>query len=198
MKILLIIPFLLLSLVTQAQHTSKKDVSQYKPYQDSARALLLRGKYKKAVAKFDTSLSIMPYNSGAYYERGYCHMQLGNYSKALLDFSTVIERADYKYQAYIGRAMAKYQLNDFYGARNDLEHALKLNPEDKEAKRYKTLVDGAIAELERQNNAITMKRIQQQQMQEQRDRYARRRNLEGLVWGTIIPMAFWTTIFLTW
>ena len=173
-------------------------VDIYKKHHDIGREFLLQGKYKEAIIQFDSSIAILPYGSEMYYERGYAKMQLGYYKEAILDFSMVINKTPHKYHAYISRGIARYHIDNFYGAKQDLETALKQDPENTIAKEYLQTVNMALQKISIQNNQQTHDSIQEEQNLMQKSRYERRRQREQLIWGTIVPITFWTSVFLTW
>lgn len=173
-------------------------VDEYKNYHEHGRELLLQGLYNEAIIQLDSAISMMPYGSEMYYERGYSKMQLKKYKESILDFSMVINKTPHKYHAYISRAIARYHIDNFYGAKQDLKKALNKDPENSIAKEYLAIVENALKEIRQQNNQQTYNSIHQKQTELQNSRYERRRQREQVIWGTVIPIAFWTSIFLTW
>lgn len=175
-----------------------QNVDEYKNYHEYGRELLLQGLYNEAIIQLDSAIAMMPYGSEMYYERGYSKMQLKKYKESILDFSMVINKTPHKYHAYISRAIARYHIDNFYGAKQDLKKALSKDPENLIAKEYLEIVENSLREITQQNNQQTYHSIHQKQTELQNTRYERRRKREQVIWGTVIPIAFWTSVFLTW
>lgn len=173
---------------------SQEDVNDYKAHQQSGRDYIIAGDYKKAIAAFDSALSIMEYSSSSYYERGFAKMELENYSGAIRDFSKVIDLAPHKYYAYTNRAICYMHQDNVMAAKRDIDKALELDPENEQALEVKQEVDKALAYRQQQQQEELNKML----YQEEQVRQQRRSNNAAIIAGTLIPLAFWTTIFLTW
>ena len=191
MKQFLICAFFLLSLVAVK---AQEDVNKYKDFQQAGRDNIIAGEYEKAVANFDSALNIMEYSSSSYYERGFAQMELKNYSEAIADFSKVIELAPHKYYAYTNRAICYLQQDKIMTAKRDIDKALELDPENEQARELRAEINQALAYINQQQQ----EKLNQMQYQEELIRRQRRRENAAIIAGTLIPLAFWTTIFLTW
>ncbi len=173
---------------------AQEDVNDYKDYQQSGRDHIIAGQYKQAIAAFDSALNIMEYSSSSFYERGFAKMELSNYSGAIRDFSKVIELAPHKYYAYTNRAICYMHQDNLMAAKRDIKKALELDPENEQAIEVKLEVDKALAYIQQQQQ----EELNKMMYQEEQVRQQRRSNNAAIIAGTLIPLAFWTTIFLTW
>jgi len=172
-----------------------QNVERYKDYHDKGRKLILVGKYTQAITHLDTAIQIMPYYARIFQDRGYAYMQLKNYEAALRDFDHVLEKQPYMNQVRLQRGMALYHLNYIDDAEKDLLAVRKATPnKNYEAEYY----------LENINRERELLRLQQQQqidelryMAESR-RIERARHREDVIWNSLVPLAFWTALFLSW
>lgn len=177
-------------------------LEQYKLYQEKGRNYLLQSKYDSAIVMLDTAIAMMPYSHSMYYERGYAYMQLKKYDLAITNFSHVIEKADYKYVAYLNRGICYFEESQFQNAKVDFESTLALDPDNQTAKQFLSETESAIAyynnQKRQQNNSNKQNEVAARQRQLEQQIIDNRRNQEAIFWGTVIPMIFWSTIFLTW
>lgn len=180
-----------LSLCSFGQIDNRFDES--KQLHVEARELLLQGKYENAILKLDSSISLMSYGTEVYHERGYAKMQLGNFNGAISDFNIIINKADYKYEAILNRGICYFELGDFVSAQNDFNRVLSLDPDNTRANGYLAQSNSLIGGGSGQEQAdVTINIYSRESL------YQQRRRNEELVWGTVIPLVFWTTVFLTW
>lgn len=171
-----------------------QNVNDYQIYQKLGRDYIIKGNYDSAIIAYDKSLSIMQYSSSSLYERGFAKMELTKYKEAISDFTKVIELAPHKYYALTNRALCYMHLEKVDEAKKDIDAALLLDPEYKPALEAR----GQINEILDFRKKVEQQKIKERLESEQRNRYRRRRQNAGLIAGTLIPIAFWTTIFLTW
>ncbi len=177
-------------------------LEQYKLYQEQGRNYLLQSKYDSAIVMLDTAITMMPYSHSMYYERGYAYMQMKKYNSAINNFSHVIDKADYKYVAYLNRGICYFETNQFQNAKSDFERTLELDPDNKTARQFLDETNNAItyynSQKKQRNNSNNQNQVAVRQRQLEQQIIDRRRNQEAIFWGTVIPMVFWSTIFLTW
>ena len=91
------------------------------------------GDHHAAIAEFNRVIELDPKNEDAYAFRGSSYASLGEWDKAISDFTYVIalnRKDDYYFQ----RGGAYFMLEKFSEARSDLETALRINPENADAK----------------------------------------------------------------
>lgn len=75
-------------------------------------------KYKEALVLFNASIDLHPEIKDAYFERGYCHLQLKNACAALADFDTYLKYNPENSAAYFNKAVILYyQLGNVHEAR---------------------------------------------------------------------------------
>lgn len=172
-----------------------QNVERYKKYHDRGREEVLQGKYEIAISYFDTANQIMPYYPTIYQDKGYAEMQLKRYEDAVEDFNYVLEKKPYMHEVRLQRGIAFYHLDQFDLARIDLEAVIK-NSSKKiaEANEYLDYTLRAIAEIDALNQA----EIDAQQAILEKERLAAARQREALIWGTVVPLALWTALFIWW
>lgn len=188
--------FILLSLSLFAQDTSSYQVSH-----KLGRDFLLQGKYTEAITQLDSAISILPYGSEMYYERGYAKVQLKKYKEAILDFSMVINKNPEKYHAYIHRGIARYHIGNFYGAEKDIKQALYYDPTNQLAQNFLNIVNNVIRKSSDINStelAKIHKKVTIEQQKLEKERYQTRRQQEDSMRQSATSIEFWTTTFLTW
>ncbi|PXY02908.1 hypothetical protein DF185_02095 [Marinifilum breve] len=172
-----------------------QNVERYMQYHDTGRMLILEGKYDKAIPYLDTAINIMPYYPTIFQDRGYAYMQLKNYKKAILDFNHVLAKKPYMSEVKLQRGMAYYHLNRLNESEQDLLAVANSNPSKSRE---------AIIYLENIQKEKELAYIQNQQqldylrLQVENERLQRARHREEVIWNTVVPLAFWTTVFLTW
>lgn len=200
MKKLFVILFSIISFLGFSQQ--KSPLERYKTYQEKGRNYLLQSKYDSAIVMLDTAITMMPYSHSMYYERAYAYMQLQKYDRAITNFSQVIDKADYKYVAYLNRGVCYFESNQFSNAKADFEKTLELDPDNTTAKQFLEETISAITyyNSQKQTNNNTRKQddVAERQRYLEQQIIDRRRNQEALFWGTVIPIVFWSTVFLTW
>ncbi|HHS95244.1 MAG TPA: tetratricopeptide repeat protein, partial [Phaeodactylibacter sp.] len=91
-------------------------------------------KYRKALSDFTLLIEQAPTDIEAYEQRGYLRYQTGDTRGAISDFSAVISYAP-SARAYTNRGMAYLEMKQYPDAIRDLEEALRLAPQDGEARR---------------------------------------------------------------
>lgn len=172
-----------------------QNVERYKTYHDKGRLLILEGKYKEAIIQLDTAINIMPYYARIFQDRGYAYMQIKNYEAALRDFDHVLKKQAYLKEVRLQRGMALYHLNHIYEAEEDLLIVKKGNP----SKNFEA--DYYLENIQREKEYREIKkqeRIDILKYQAESRRLERARHRENVIWNTVVPLAFWTSVFLTW
>ena len=172
-----------------------QNVERYKDYHDKGRMLILEGKYQEAIAQLDTAIQIMPYYARIFQDRGYAYMQLKNYKLALLDFDHVLKKQPYLNEVKLQRGMALYHLNYLDDAERDLLSIRQARPDKNfEAEYY-------LESINKEKELLRYKeqeRINALRYQAESRRLERARYREDVIWNTVVPLAFWTSVFLTW
>ncbi len=159
------------------------------------RLLILEGKYYEAISKLDSAIQIMPYYARIFQDRGYAYMQLKNYKLALRDFDHVLKKQPYLNEVKLQRGMALYHLNYLDDAERDLLSIRKARPDKNiEAEYYLESINKE-KELMRYKE---QERINVLRYQVESRRLERARHREDVIWNTVVPLAFWTSVFLTW
>tara|TARA_R110001583_G_scaffold21469_5_gene81595 strand:+ start:16408 stop:16986 length:579 start_codon:yes stop_codon:yes gene_type:complete len=172
-----------------------QNVERYKKYHDMGRLLILEGKYYEAISKLDSAIQIMPYYARIFQDRGYAYMQLKNYKLALRDFDHVLKKQPYLNEVKLQRGMALYHLNYLDDAERDLLSIRKARPDKNiEAEYYLESINKE-KELMRYKE---QERINVLRYQVESRRLERARHREDVIWNTVVPLAFWTSVFLTW
>ena len=174
---------------------SSQNVERYKDYHDKGRTLILKGEYNHAIQSLDTAISIMPYYSTIFQDRGYAQMQLKNYDAAVLDFNHVLDKKPYLDEVRLQRGMALYHLNRLDEAEVDLIRVINSTPN----KMQEAIIYLDNIEKEKQLIAQNVHRnLHAKRLQIENQRLNRARHREEIIWGTAVPLAFWTTVFLCW
>ncbi|WP_421919027.1 tetratricopeptide repeat protein [Marinifilum sp.] len=170
-------------------------IERYMKYHDKGRMLILEGKYKEAILQLDTAINIMPYYPTIFQDRGYAYMQLKKYQKAVNDFNHVLEKKPYMNEVRLQRGMAYYHLDRLSESEQDLISVIKSNPQkNKEAILYLENIrtEKELVYIENQQQISNL------HLQIENERLQRARNREEIILNTIVPLAFWTSVFLTW
>ena len=172
-----------------------QNVERYKKYHDKGRLLILEGKYQDAISQLDTAINIMPYYARIFQDRGYAYMQLKNYKLAIRDFDHVLKKQPYLNEVKLQRGMALYHLNYLDDAEKDLIAIRKARPDKNiEAEYYLESINKE-KELMRYKE---QERINELRYRAEAHRLERARHREDIIWNTVVPLAFWTSVFLTW
>ena len=165
----------------------------YKPISDRARSLTLQGKYPEAILAFDSAIRIMPYYPALYKDRGYAHLQMKDYPSAALDFTVVLDKQPWQHEvrmlrgvAYLNNGQAQPALDDFRRIKQD----------DPENTRVDPYLAQAVSETE--SEVAGNIEVQQARMRLEEERYYEMRRREEVIWGTVVPLLFWATVFATW
>ncbi len=172
-----------------------QNIERYKKYHDKGRLLILEGKYQEAISQLDTAINIMPYYARIFQDRGYAYMQIKKYKQAILDFDHVLKKQPYLNEVKLQRGMALYHLNYLDDAEKDLIAIRKARPDKNiEAEYYLESINKE-KELMRYKE---QKRINELRYRAEAHRLERARHREDVIWNTVVPLAFWTSVFLTW
>lgn len=182
-------------LVICVSSVEAQNVERYKKYHDTGRMLILEGKYKQAILQLDTAIQIMPYYARIFQDRGYAYMQIKNYEAALRDFDHVLKKQPYLNEIKLQRGMALYHLNYLDEAEKDLLAIRKARPDKNfEAEYY-------LENINKEKELLRYKeqeRIDELRYRTEMRRLERARHREDVIWNTVVPLAFWTSVFLTW
>ena len=97
------------------------------------------GNHKAAITEFNKALELDSKNEDAYAFRGGSFGSLGEWDKAIADYTQAID-LNQRDENYVSRGIAYFMAGKHTEARPDFEEALRLNPENINAK-------AALAEL---------------------------------------------------
>lgn len=171
--------------------------ADYKAPADRGRSLALAGEYQAAVAALDSAIRIMPYYPALFKDRGYARLQLRDYQGAVEDFSVVLDKQPYQHEIRMLRGVARLNLNLNREALQDFQAVKQEAPENPRVDAYIDLARQAIAASQGgAGNAYEAYLQSRQYLEDQRYNEMRRR--EAIIWGTVVPLLFWTTVFATW
>ncbi|GJM61924.1 tetratricopeptide repeat protein [Persicobacter diffluens] len=169
-------------------------VEEYQRYHQEGRELAKEEKFKEAIAAFSKAIDIMPYYSAIHLDRGATRLQVGDFEGAIEDLDYVAERQPYKKEVFFLRGIAHYHLGDYGLASEDVDHYLTEYPNNQEAKSYKKKLDTIKAE----EQAVLAQQLQQQQSKKAQMTAQRRARNTQIVLGTVVPLAVWTALVLSW
>jgi len=91
------------------------------------------GNHNAAITEFNRAIELDSNVADAYYFRGGVYGSLGDWEKAIADYTHAIT-LNQKDTYYVSRGGSYFMLDKNNEARSDLETALRLNPENVEAK----------------------------------------------------------------
>jgi len=91
--------------------------------------LLSQGYKNEALIEFNNALSFDPTNSEALLNRSKIKLESGDNSGAIIDYYQLFKLIPNDPQIYIGMAKAKAGVSDYLGAKEEIEKALKINPQ---------------------------------------------------------------------
>jgi len=172
-----------------------QNVERYMEYHDKGRMLILEGKYVEAIPYLDTAINIMPYYPTIFQDRGYAKMQLKKYHEAILDFNHVLNKKPFLTEARLQRGMAYYHTNQLNESEYDLVEVINSSPsKSREAIIY-------LENIQRERDvafAKNQEKLMALRYRVENERMMRARHREEVIWNTVVPLAFWTTVFLTW
>lgn len=166
-------------------------IAEYKPLHDNGQRLATEGNYKEAIDLYNQSIDRMPYHLAVYEDRAKAQMQQGAYIKALRDWTHVIQRDDQRSQPFLNRAICLYQLERFDEAEEDLNTALRLRPDLKNAQVYKAALARANV---REEVIAEAARMDAQATDEQRRQ--RRRNTAADATYNWLPFVLWSAFVI--
>ncbi len=167
---------------------------EYKKYHDEGRKCVLQGEYQKGVAYFDTAASIMPYYALIYQDRAYAHMQLHNYQSALNDFDQALKMKPFLHDLYLQKGIAMFHLGRYLDARIQLQNFWAENPDNVMVNDYLRFTEQALMLQEKKRED----ELNKYQFEQERYRWERAREREQIIWDTVLPLTFWTVVFLSW
>lgn len=173
-----------------------QNVERYMEYHDKGRTLILQAEYEKAILILDTAILTMPYYTTIFQDRGYAFMQLKKYQEAISDFNHVLSKKPYLHEVRLQRGMALYHDNKLAEAEIDILDAINNTPR----KSIEAII--YLENIRREKEFILQKYNQEQfdnmRWQIENERITRARHREEVIWGTLVPLAFWTSVFLCW
>jgi tetratricopeptide (TPR) repeat protein len=93
----------------------------------------VQGEVDRAIADYDTAITLDPNRAVAFFNRATALMEKGEIDRALFDFDHAIELDPMDADAHVGRGRAYYQKKDYAAALTDYDAALRLIPDNPEA-----------------------------------------------------------------
>lgn len=90
-------------------------------------------KFLSAIRNLTKSIELNPYNSVAFYKRGYVQAKIRNFSEAISDLDNAIKINREYVEAYRLLGICQYNSGIMYEAKKNFELALKLGDEHAEA-----------------------------------------------------------------
>jgi tetratricopeptide (TPR) repeat protein len=93
----------------------------------------VQGEVDRAIADYDTAITLDPNRAVAFFNRATALMEKGEIDRALFDFEHAIELDPMDADAHVGRGRAYYRKKDYAAALTDYDEALRLVPDNPEA-----------------------------------------------------------------
>jgi tetratricopeptide (TPR) repeat protein len=93
----------------------------------------VQGEVDRAIADYDTAITLDPNRAVAFFNRATALMEKGEIDRALFDFDHAIELDPMDADARVGRGRAYYQKKDYAAALTDYDAAIRLVPNNPEA-----------------------------------------------------------------
>ena len=183
-------------LISAASGIFAQDVTDYKKYQEEGRQKVASENYVEAIKDYDKAIQSMPYYSTLYYDRGFAKMQLKDYKGAITDFSIAINKKPHDLSSILQRGIAYYQVKEFEAAVNDLNIVLKYSPTNQDARFYLDESQKELFQIQKEYEEQMLVSQNQQNYQNQQLKMLRRYNRNRIIFGTVLPLAFWTTTWL--
>ncbi len=169
-------------------------VEEYQQYHQEGRELAKEKKYKEAIASFSKAIEIMPYYTAIHLDRGATRLQVGDFEGAIEDLDYVAERQPYKKEVFFLRGIALYHIGEYEQSQSDIDTYLVDYPSNQEAKAYKKKLNQYFTARQQEIDAQNAQ-LAAQQSQERAYRNAR---TTEVVLGTVVPLAIWTALVLSW
>ncbi len=182
---------ILLILLWLTQFITAQRAENYKKYLDLGRTEVLKGNYLAGKALFDTAISVMPYYPAIYQDRGYALMQLKHYENAISDFTIVLLKQPYQAEVRYLRGEAYYYVGKYQEALTDFEQVLTDVPGNSKAMERITQMQKFLVKSTSYQNT-------DQRKEDEEIRYNAAREREAVIWGTVVPLLFWTAVFTSW
>ncbi len=190
--------FVLFSLAFLINISAQDRAGDYKQYMDQGREEALQGKYRAAITNFNQAIGLMPYYYLLYQDRGYAEMQLKQYDEAISDFSVVLDKKPYVIESRYLRGIAYFNVDRLEDALSDMEYLANEPNPPKEVQTYLEKIRYLLSQEQKKSASVVDKEWQIEQQKLERERIERSRQTEAIIWGTVVPLAFWTAVFLTW
>lgn len=102
-------------------------------YYNRGLSYLAAGKYRPALADFNTASELVPNSAEVYAKRGKAHQQVGEMEQALADYNQAIALDDHLADAYLGRGSLKEQAGNLPAAIVDYTKAIDIAPDFSQA-----------------------------------------------------------------
>jgi tetratricopeptide (TPR) repeat protein len=93
----------------------------------------VQGEVDRAIADYDTAITLDPNRAVAFFNRATALMEKGEIDRAIFDFDHAIELDPTDADARVGRGRAYYQKRDYAAALTDYDAAIRLVPDNPEA-----------------------------------------------------------------
>jgi tetratricopeptide (TPR) repeat protein len=102
-------------------------------YNNRGTAFEKKGQYDRAIANFDTAISLNPKHTNAYFNRGNAYEEKGQYDRAIANYDTAISLNPKDADAYFNRGNAYADKGQITRAIADYTQAILLNPKHTDA-----------------------------------------------------------------
>jgi tetratricopeptide (TPR) repeat protein len=93
-------------------------------------ALESQGNYEQAIKVFDKAIENNSQNSEAWYNKGFCYMQLGNYAEAIKAFDKAVEIDLQYFNAWYNKGYSLECLGNYKEAVKAFDKAIEINSQD--------------------------------------------------------------------
>jgi len=123
----------LLAAVLFGEEEAKKAAGSVQPHIMRGLEYKLSCSFNAAITEFSRAIELDSKNEDAYAFRGGTYGNLGEWGKAIADYTHAITLSQ-RDANYVSRGIAYFMLEKFNESRSDLETALRLNPDNDEAK----------------------------------------------------------------
>jgi tetratricopeptide (TPR) repeat protein len=115
------------------------------------------GKYEEAIVNYNKAIELDPQYAVAYYNRGNAYHKLGQDVEAIVNYNKAIELNPKDAAAYYNRGVAYAILSEgadqanakelLKKAKADIDHALKMEPQNQLFKETLQMINGAVKKL---------------------------------------------------
>lgn len=130
----------------RSQNQNSKEMEFFK----KGEAHLASGEWDDAIAAYGAAISLNPRMPDYYNQRGVVYSEKGDYYRAISDFYRAIELLPTYHRPFHNMAFSKYTLQDYRLALEDVDEAIKIDPEFAASHNLKGLI---LSELRKPEDA---------------------------------------------